>query len=106
MSVTLEQAVDLSGLAARSPLEVHPADQDRDHRDEVELPDQRFEYRQHVAKVARSRVVAVADRRESHEAEVQTKSRRAVSALSEERAGVEHGDDTVGEQEEHSEQEV
>jgi len=65
---------------------MHPADQHRDHRDEVELPDQRLENRQHVAKVARSRIVAVADRRESHEAEVQTKSRRAIGALSEERA--------------------
>jgi hypothetical protein len=48
-------------------------DQHCDDRDEVELPDQRLENGQ----VARGGVVAVANRRESHEAEVQGKATEA-----------------------------
>src|SRR3954452_10283185 len=44
-------------------------DDDRDHRDEVDLAGERLRRRERVAEVAPRRQVAVADRRERHEAE-------------------------------------
>src|SRR6266566_9529054 len=56
-----------------------------DHRDEVELPDQRLEDRQRPTESARGREIAVPDGRLRHEAEVEIIGHRGVCLLREER---------------------
>ena len=73
-SATLGRALRRRGRLAR-PAEV--ADDQRHHRDQVDLADQHLEHAQRVAEVGAGGEVAVADGRQRREAEVQAVRRRS-----------------------------